>query len=124
MQYGWPDATHEEVLAAARAANMDYAFDGRTSLGGLCWHQGGTAERWAEAALCDRPCKNREPSIVLLDEDTSALNSASEQLVQQGLYAVRKGRTTFTIVHRLSTIRVSDLIMVLSSGQISEQRGP
>jgi ABC-type multidrug transport system fused ATPase/permease subunit len=62
-----------------------------------------------------------EPRILILDEATSSLDSESEQLIQQGLSYLMKGRTTFVIAHRLSTIRRADQIMVMEQGQIVER---
>ena len=62
-----------------------------------------------------------EPSILLLDEATSSLDSESEALIQDGLKALRAGRTTFVIAHRLSTIISADQILVIEGGQIVER---
>ena len=62
----------------------------------------------------------RSPPILLLDEATSALDMQSERLVQQALDRAKSGRTTIIIAHRLSTVRAADLIVVLSSGQVTE----
>jgi len=62
-----------------------------------------------------------DPRVLLLDEATSSLDSESEALIQDGLRALRAGRTTFVIAHRLSTIRGADLILVMEQGRIVEQ---
>jgi len=119
VKYGLPGASHEEVLSAARAANMDYALDGtkpwshRVGLGGGKL-SGGQKQRCAIArALL------RQPKILLLDEATSALDSKSEVLVQQSIQQIQA--TTITVAHRLSTIRDSDKIFVLAEGRLVEQ---
>jgi len=61
------------------------------------------------------------PRILILDEATSSLDSESEALIQEGLYRLRQGRTTFVIAHRLSTIRSADQILVVEAGEILER---
>mmetsp|Transcript_164 Transcript_164/g.364 ORF Transcript_164/g.364 Transcript_164/m.364 type:complete len:1262 (-) Transcript_164:6-3791(-) len=121
VKYGCPEATLAEVKEAARLANMDYAFNGAVSWSErLGFHgeklSGGQRQRCAIARAI-----LRKPRILLLDEATSALDSTSESLIQQALQNVRGGRTVITVAHRLSTIRSSDQIFVMSSGQIRER---
>lgn len=121
IKYGRPDATHDEVVAAAIAANADGFInefpDGyKTSVGeggGLL--SGGQKQRIAiaRAILKDAP-------ILLLDEATSALDTQSEKLIQAALNDLMRGRTTFVIAHRLSTILDADIICVIKGGQIVE----
>ena len=121
IKYGRPDATHDEVVAAARAANadefiMDFPEGYNTSVGeggGLL--SGGQKQRIAiaRAILKDAP-------ILLLDEATSALDTKSEKLIQSALQDLMVGRTTFIIAHRLSTILDADMIFVVKDGQIIE----
>lgn len=122
IKYGRPDATHEQVVAAAIAANADDFInefpDGyETSVGeggGLL--SGGQKQRIAiaRAILKDAP-------ILLLDEATSALDTQSEKLIQVALADLMRGRTTFVIAHRLSTILDADIICVIKDGEIIEQ---
>lgn len=121
IKYGRPDATHEEVVAAAVAANADGFIqdfpEGYNSPvgegGGLL--SGGQRQRIAiaRAILKDAP-------ILLLDEATSALDTQSEKLIQSALNDLMRGRTTFVIAHRLSTILDADIICVVKDGEIVE----
>ena len=121
LRYGRPDATHEEVVAAARAANIHEFIealpegyetnvkDAGTRL------SGGQRQRLtiARALL-------RDPELLLLDEATSALDTESEAVVQAALEEMMVGRTTIVIAHRLSTVRNADRIAVLDGGRVVE----
>ncbi len=120
--YGRPEATPDEMLAAARIAHVDEFVDPlelkyETIVGerGIKL-SGGQRQRIAiaRAILAD-------PSILILDEATSSLDSESEAKIQDGLRALRSGRTTFVIAHRLSTIRGADQILVIEGGEIVER---
>ena len=124
IRYGKLDATREEVIAAAKLANADgfirrlpQGYDTMLKGGGSNLSQG---QRQllaiARAAIAD-------PPVLILDEATSSIDTRTERLVQEGMDALMKGRTTFVIAHRLSTVRNSDCIMVLEAGRIIE-RGP
>ena len=122
IAYSRPDATRAEILAAASVANCDEfvnRFEKRydTIVGerGVKL-SGGQRQRVAiaRAILAD-------PSILILDEATSSLDSESEALIQEGLARLRQGRTTFVIAHRLSTIRAADQILVVEGGEIVER---
>lgn len=119
IRYGKPQATQAEVLEAAKAANAHEfisAFpQGYQTLVGERGVKlsGGQRQR---VAIARAILKN--PRILILDEATSSLDSESEALVQEALDQLMKGRTTFVIAHRLSTVRNADLIVVLDQGQI------
>ena len=121
IRYGQPDATDEAVIAAANAAQVAQFIpqlpEGyNTFLGERGTRlSGGQRQRIAiaRAMLKDAP-------ILLLDEATSALDAESEILVQQGLNAAMKGRTTLIIAHRLATVQKADKIVVMENGQIVE----
>ncbi len=121
IAYARPDAQFDEVVAAAKAANahdfiMSLADGYRTLLGedGLQL-SGGQRQRIAiaRALLCD-------PRLLIFDEATSALDSESENLIQDALNRATRGRTTFIIAHRLSTVRGADRIVVLDQGAVAE----
>ncbi len=119
--YGRPTATREEMQAAARAAGADGFIaelpDGYDTYVGERGVKlsGGQKQRIAIARLF---LKN--PPILILDEATSALDNESERLVQASLDRLAKGRTTFTIAHRLTTVRGADRILVLTENGIEE----
>lgn len=125
IRYGKPTATDEEVISAAKAAQVDEFVQKlpegyQTFLGERGTRlSGGQRQRIAiaRAMLKDAP-------ILLLDEATSALDAESEILVQQGLNAAMQGRTTLIIAHRLSTVQKADRIVVLENGKIIEIGSP
>ena len=125
IRYGRPDASDDEVIKAAKAAQVDEFVhqlpDGyQTFLGERGTRlSGGQRQRIAiaRAILKDAP-------ILLLDEATSALDAESEVLVQEGLNAAMQGRTTLMIAHRLSTVQKADRIVVLEHGKIVEIGSP
>ena len=122
IAYGKPNATDEEILLAAKQANAYNFIESfpekmETVVGerGIKL-SGGQRQRIAIARAL---LKN--PSILILDEATSSLDSESEKLVQEALEILMAGRTSIIIAHRLSTIRSADQILVIDNGMISEQ---
>ncbi len=122
IRYGKLDATDEEVIAAAKLANADSFIrrlpDGyNTMLTG----NGGNLSQGQRQLLSIARAAVANPPARILDEATSSIDTRTERLVQEGMDALMKGRTTFVIAHRLSTIRNSDCIMVLEHGRIIER---
>ena len=121
IRYGDEKASQEEVVAASRAAHahdfiMNFPDQYQTIVGEKGINvSGGQRQRIAIARAI---VKN--PRILLLDEATSALDSESERLVQEALERLMKGRTTFVIAHRLTTIQRADRILVLNKGRLVE----
>ncbi|HZU21813.1 MAG TPA: ABC transporter ATP-binding protein, partial [Terriglobales bacterium] len=122
VSFSRPDASREEVMEACRIARVDEfaekfekQYDTIVGERGVKL-SGGQRQRIsiARAILAD-------PRILILDEATSSLDSESEQMIQQGLAYLMRGRTTFVIAHRLSTIRRADQILVVEAGQIVER---
>ncbi|VXD18687.1 ABC transporter ATP-binding protein [Marinoscillum sp. 108] len=121
IRYGKPEATHQEITEAAQQANalefiqsFPEGFDTLVGERGVKL-SGGQRQR---IAIARAVLKN--PSILVLDEATSSLDSESEHLVQQALDTLMKDRTTIIIAHRLATIREVDKIYVLENGQVIE----
>lgn len=122
IRYGRLDASKDEIIAAAKAANahdfiMEFPDGYNTNVGERAVRiSGGQRQRIAiaRAILRDAP-------ILLLDEATSSLDSESEQLVQEALNVLMKGRTVIIIAHRLSTIEKADVIYVIDEGRVLEQ---
>ena len=122
IQYGRPQATREEVIAAAQAAHIhDFVvslpdgYEARVGERGLKL-SGGEKQR---VAIARAILKN--PRILIFDEATSALDSATEQAIQAELEQISKGRTTLVIAHRLSTVMDANQILVMDGGRIVER---
>jgi ATP-binding cassette subfamily B protein len=123
IAYGRPNATKEQIIAAAKAAQahdfimeMSDGYDTNVGERGVTV-SGGQRQRIAiaRALLMD-------PRILIMDDSTSCVDSQTEHLIQEALSTLMKGRTTFVIAQRLSTIRQADLILVMDRGRIV-QRG-
>lgn len=122
IRYGRMDATDEEVEAAARSVSADEIVkklkDGYDSDVG---ESGGRLSVGEKQLISFARAILAEPAIFVLDEATSAIDTVSEQLIQEATDKLLKGHTSFVIAHRLSTIRKADLILVVKDGKIIEQ---
>lgn len=122
LLYGKPDATEEELDAAVKCVNADRVIarldKGYDSVVGEGGNTLSTGEKqlisFARAILAD-------PAIFILDEATSSVDTLTEQLIQEAIEKLMKGRTSFVIAHRLSTVRSADVILVVDGGKIVEQ---
>lgn len=122
IRYGRLEATDEECVAAAKLANADGFIrrlpDGyQTVLTG----DGANLSQGQRQLLAIARAAVADPPVLILDEATSSIDTRTERLVQEGMDRLMKGRTTFVIAHRLSTVRNSDCIMVLERGRIVER---
>lgn len=122
IRYGRLDATDEEVIAAAKLANADSFIrklpDGyNTVLKG----DGGNLSQGQRQMLAIARAAVADPPALILDEATSSIDTRTEKMVQDSMDKLMKGRTTFVIAHRLSTVKNSDCIMVLEHGRIIER---
>lgn len=122
IRYGNLNATDEEVIAAAKLANAD-GFIRRLSEGynTLLTGDGANLSQGQRQLLAIARAAVADPPVLILDEATSSIDTRTERLVQDGMDKLMKGRTTFVIAHRLSTVRNSDCIMVLEQGRIIER---
>ncbi|GGP91453.1 ABC transporter ATP-binding protein [Streptosporangium pseudovulgare] len=121
IAYGDPSATEERILAAARAAFVDRFV--RTLPDGydtVIDEEGGNISAGEKQLITIARAFLSEPSLLILDEATSSVDTRTELLVQQAMAALRADRTSFVIAHRLSTIRDADLILVMEEGRIVE----
>ncbi len=122
IRYGKLDATDEEVIAAAKLANahefIEKLPDGyNTLLAG----DGANLSQGQRQLLAIARAAIADPPALILDEATSSIDTRTEKIVQDGMDKLMKGRTTFVIAHRLSTVKNSDCIMVLEQGRIIER---
>ncbi len=122
IRYGKLDATDEEVIAAAKLANADLFIRQlpqgyQTVLTG----NGGNLSQGQRQLLSIARAAIADPPVLILDEATSSIDTRTERIVQEGMDRLMKGRTTFVIAHRLSTVKNSSCIMVLEQGRIIER---
>ncbi|WP_329253776.1 ABC transporter ATP-binding protein [Actinoallomurus sp. NBC_01490] len=122
IAYGAADATHEQIVEAARATHVDRFV--RTLPDGydtVIDDEGSNVSTGEKQLITIARAFLARPSILILDEATSSVDTRTEVLIQRAMNSLREGRTSFVIAHRLSTIRDADLILVMESGSIVEQ---
>ena len=122
IAYGKPDATLDEVVAAAKAAHAD-SFIRRLPDGydTVIAEDGGNISQGQKQLLCIARVMLCLPPMLILDEATSSIDTRTEVRIQKALARMMQGRTSFIVAHRLSTIREADVILVMKDGRIVEQ---
>lgn len=122
IAYGKPDATDEEVVAAAKAA-FAHSFIMRLPQGydTILSEDGGNISQGQKQLLCIARAMLTKPSILILDEATSSIDTRTEVKIQKAFAEMMNGHTSFVVAHRLSTIREADCILVMRDGKVIEQ---
>ena len=119
---GKPDATEEEMIRAAKEAHAD-SFIRRLPAGydTVIQEDGGSLSQGQKQLLCISRVMLCLPPVLILDEATSSIDTRTEIRIQKAFQRMMEGRTSFVVAHRLSTIRESDVILVMKDGHIIEQ---
>ncbi len=122
IAFGRPDATEEEIIAAAKAAHAD-SFIRRLPNGydTVIGEDGGRLSQGQKQLLCIARVFLCLPPMLILDEATSSIDTRTELKIQNAFATLMKGRTSFIVAHRLSTIKEADIILVMKDGHIIEQ---
>ncbi len=122
IAYGKPDATREDIIAAAKACHA-HSFIKRMPQGydTVMGEDGGSLSQGQKQLLCIARVMLEIPPMLILDEATSSIDTRTEIRVQNAFAKLMKGRTSFVVAHRLSTIKESDVILVMRDGDIIEQ---
>ncbi len=119
IAFGKPEAGEEEIIAAARSAQADeFIFSFKDNYETVIGERGVTLSGGQRQRLALARAFLTDPCILILDDSTSAIDSATEDKIQRAIYAAAEGRTTLIITHRLSQIRWADLILVLRKGRL------
>lgn len=119
IAFGKPDASREEIIEAAVAAQADeFIRSFEKGYDTIIGERGVTLSGGQRQRLALARAFLTQPSILILDDSTSAIDSATEDRIQRAIYAAARGRTTFIITHRLSQIRWADVILVLRKGEL------
>jgi ATP-binding cassette, subfamily B, multidrug efflux pump len=122
IAYGNPDATEDQVIAAAKAAYVDrFVHMLPQGYDSVVDDEGGSISAGEKQLITIARAFLADPAILILDEATSSVDTRTEVLIQKAMSALRSSRTSFVIAHRLSTIRDADTILVMDAGQIVEQ---
>lgn len=122
IAYGREGATDEEIISAAKAAYA-HGFISRLPNGydTIVTEDGSNLSQGQRQLLCIARVMLCDPPMLILDEATSSIDTLTEQRVQKAFQKMMKGRTSFVVAHRLSTIKEADIILVMNDGNIIEQ---
>lgn len=121
IRFGRPDATDEEVIQAAKQANAHYFITHLPQgYNTVITSDGGNLSQGQRQLLAIARAAVAQPTILIMDEATSSIDTRTEKLIEQGMDRLMEGRTVFIVAHRLSTVRNSDAIMVIEGGEIIE----
>ena len=122
IAYGRPEATDQEIVAASEASHVDHFVRSLPSGYDTLLHNGGDPLSQGQRQLITiARAQLAGSSVLILDEATSSVDSRTEVLIRQAMQRLRRGKTSFVIAHRLSTVRDADLILVMDHGRIAEQ---
>jgi ATP-binding cassette subfamily B multidrug efflux pump len=121
IRYGKPDATDEEVIQAAKTLHADeFIMQMKNGFDTVVQERGGGLSQGQKQLIAFARTLLADPKILVLDEATSSIDSATEKLVQEGIATLLRGRTSFIVAHRLSTIRSCSRILYIDGGKIME----
>lgn len=122
IAYGRPDATDEEVIAAAKAARIhDFIMKLENGYDTVLGDDGGNISQGQKQLLCIARIMLTHPPMLILDEATSSIDTRTEIMIQQAFDRLMQGKTSFIVAHRLSTIKNADIILVMNKGNIIEK---
>jgi ABC-type multidrug transport system fused ATPase/permease subunit len=122
IAYGKPNASDEEITQAAQKANaLEFIERFPDKFNTIVGERGLTLSGGQRQRIAIARAVLKDPAILILDEATSSLDSESERLVQEALDKLMKGRTSFVVAHRLSTVRNADKILVIDKGNVVEE---
>lgn len=122
IAYGRPDATNEEIIAAAKAAHIhNFIMHLENGYDTVLGDDGGNVSQGQKQLLCIARVMLTHPPMLILDEATSSIDTRTELKIQQAFEMLMKGKTSFIVAHRLSTIKNADLILVMNKGNVIEK---
>jgi ATP-binding cassette subfamily B protein len=121
IAYGKPEAPLDEVVAAAKAANAhDFVIGFQEGYDSIVGERGMRVSGGERQRLSIARAILRDPRVLILDEATASVDTETEAMIQEALERLVKGRTTFAIAHRLSTLKNSDRLLILEKGELAE----